>query len=62
MTDYKRGVRRLSAGLVALAVVIRLTTAFGLDQRAGQAVRRLLSEPEFAGFLFYLELDRKSVV
>lgn len=58
MTDYKRGVRRLSAGLVALAVVIRLTTAFGLDQRAGQAVRRLLSEPEFAGFLFYLELGQ----
>lgn len=58
MTDYKRGVRRLSAGLLVLAAVIRLVLALGLDRAAGQAARRLLSEPAFAGFLFYLELGQ----
>lgn len=58
MTDYKRGVRRLSAGMLALAISLRLVTAFGLDRAAGMATRRLLSEPGFAGFLFYLELGQ----
>ena len=54
----KRTLRRVSAALVIFAVALRVVLQTGVDARAGQAVRRALSSPETAAFLFYLELGQ----
>lgn len=58
MTRYKRTVRRLCGAMLLLALCVRALTQTGLDVRAGQAIARTVRAPQFASFLFYLELGR----
>ena len=58
MNEYRRKIRRISAAMIALALVVRLMMATGLDRLSVSAVNRVLSSPAAAGMLFYLELGQ----
>ena len=58
MNKHRRTVRRLSAAMIVLAVLVRLVMATGLDRRGAAAVTRILGTPAAAGLLFYLELGQ----
>ena len=58
MSTYKRKIRRMSIAMLAAALLIRLVTAAGLDNRITDRLHSALSSPSLAGFLFYLELGQ----
>lgn len=62
MRRYKSVVERLSVGMVAMAVLIRVITQTGLDVRAGDAVKRALRTPEVISFLVYLETGQSITI
>ena len=58
MNEYRRKIRRLSAAMIVLALMVRLVMATGLDRLSTAAVGRVLESPAAAGLLFYLELGQ----
>lgn len=58
MNEYKRKIRRISAAMVLLALLVRLVTATGLGRLGAAAVEHVLETPAAAGMLFYLELGQ----